>query len=127
MCGLIWFVQIVHYPLFKHVPGPAFVPYARLHSRLTAWVVIPVMLLELGTGILLPLQAASALPASLAWANLAGIGLTWLSTFLLQVPMHQRLAQRFDPSDHRRLVLTNWIRTVLWTVRFVTLVAVAVN
>jgi hypothetical protein len=127
MCGLIWFVQIVHYPLFNRVPGEAFVPYARLHSQLTAWIVVPVMLVELGTGFVLPLQTASALPAPLAWANLAGIGLTWLSTFLLQVPMHRRLAERFDPADHRRLVLTNWIRTVLWTVRFVTLAAVAAN
>lgn len=127
MCGLIWFVQIVHYPLFSRIPAAAFPDYARLHSRMTAWIVVPVMLVELGTGILLALQPASAIPPSLAWANLAGILLTWLSTFLLQVPMHRRLARRFDHADHRRLVLTNWIRTILWSIRFAALAAVAVN
>jgi hypothetical protein len=35
----------------------------------------------------------------------------------LQVPAHEGLSQRFDPDLTRRLVRTNWIRTIGWTAR----------
>ena len=65
MLGLIWFVQVVHYPL-------------------------------MGT------------------AGLLGL---WGSTFFIQVPLHNALSQAFDPKNHARLVQTNWIRTIIWSLR----------
>jgi hypothetical protein len=41
----------------------------------------------------------------------------WASTAMLQMPMHGHLLAGADARAHRRLVATNWIRTVLWTVR----------
>ena len=35
------------------------------------------------------------------------------------LPLHDRLCVAFDAELHRRLVLSNWIRTVLWTFRSV--------
>jgi hypothetical protein len=52
--------------------------------------------------------------------------LLWLSTFAIQVPLHRRLAGGFDPAIHRTLVTTNWVRTVLWSIRGLLAVAVAV-
>ena len=49
MVGLIWFVQVVHYPLFAHVGRTQFPEYERLHNQFTTWIVGPVMLLELTT------------------------------------------------------------------------------
>jgi len=48
MVGVIWFVQIVHYPLFALVGEAAFSEYERHHARRTGWVVAIPMLLELG-------------------------------------------------------------------------------
>jgi hypothetical protein len=45
------------------------------------------------------------------------LGVVWLSTFTLQVPAHRALLQGWSEPVHRRLVLTNWIRTVAWTLR----------
>lgn len=45
---------------------------------------------------------------------LAGI---WLSTALLQSPNHTELGLGFDLSAHRSLVGSNWVRTVLWSLR----------
>ena len=40
----------------------------------------------------------------------------WLSTFFIQVPIHNKLLD--EPSNYlTKLVRTNWIRTVLWTVK----------
>ena len=45
MAGIIWFVQVVHYPLFAAVPG-ADGGYARENQARTARVVLPPMLVE---------------------------------------------------------------------------------
>ena len=46
LTGLIWFVQVVHYPLMGAVPPTHFVHYERQHTRRTTWVVAPLMLAE---------------------------------------------------------------------------------
>ncbi len=40
MVGLIWLIQVVHYPLFANIPTAAFPDYERQHTHRTAWVVI---------------------------------------------------------------------------------------
>lgn len=118
MVGLIWFVQIVHYPLFQRVPEAACARYALHHQRRTTWVVGPVMLVEALSALVLivsPPPAPSG--AFLAWTGASVLGLIWLSTFFVQVPLHDYLARQFDAGACRRLVITNWVRTTLWTVR----------
>jgi hypothetical protein len=39
MVGLIWFVQLVHHPLFSAVGSSAFTGYEARHMRRTTWVV----------------------------------------------------------------------------------------
>ena len=43
MTGLIWFVQVVHYPLMARVGEDGFAEYEKHHQRLTTWVVAPPM------------------------------------------------------------------------------------
>jgi hypothetical protein len=113
MTGLIWFVQIVHYPLFALVGEPCFASYEPAHARLTTFVVGPVMVVEaLAATLLLALS-----PRPLVFLSALLLLVIWLSTALLQVPRHNRLAQGFDARAHRFLVRTNWIRTVAWTLR----------
>jgi len=42
-----------------------------------------------------------------------------VSTGFWQVPAHRRLEGGFDVATHRRLVQTNWVRTVAWSARAV--------
>ncbi len=117
MVGLIWFVQIVHYPLFSLVGRAGFSAYEAAHSRRTPAVVAPAMLVELATGAYLALRPPPGVPRVVLWAGLALNAVIWLSTWLLQVPKHRLLETGFDPAAHRALVGTNWIRTVAWTAR----------
>ena len=117
MTGLIWFVQIVHYPLFAAVAKSEFPAYERRHASLTTWVVAPPMLIELASwGLLLASRPGELSTDSLLIGG-ALLAVIWLSTFLIQVPCHNRLTLGFDASVHRRLVLSNWIRTAAWTAR----------
>lgn len=118
MFGLIWFVQIVHYPLMCGVGAEGYTRYQHTHMSRTTWVVAPLMLIELATGVLLiPLLG----PSFYAYTapGLAMIILLWVSTAALQVPTHKVLTSGFAPDAHRRLVATNWVRTVLWSARSV--------
>ncbi len=117
MTGVIWFVQVVHYPLMANVAADRFALYEQLHTQRTAWVVMPPMLLELGTAIALVAIRPPTLPVDLTWLGLGLLATIWLSTFLLQVPQHTILQQGFDPRAHRFLVSSNWLRTGLWSIR----------
>jgi hypothetical protein len=116
MVGAIWVVQRVHYPLFTYVDAARWRAFHAEHGSRITPVVGPTMVIELVTSALL----------SLAWPGRApvithvGFGLalvTWIATALVAVPIHHRLGTGFDASLARRLVVTNWIRTLAWTAR----------
>ncbi|HAV61425.1 MAG TPA: hypothetical protein DCY13_03565 [Verrucomicrobiales bacterium] len=115
MTGVIWFVQLVQYPLFSRVGKNEFIPFAKEHTGRTTWVVAPAMLLELT----LVLWLAWTRPGLLTMSGLALLVVAWISTWAWQVPMHRRLASGFDAAAHRRLVRGNWVRTIAWTMRSV--------
>ena len=119
LTGLIWIVQVVHYPLFASVGREGFGSYESAHARLITLVVGPAMLAELAAALVLAFVRPSAVPAWAAWTGLGLVAAIWLSTFLVQVPLHGTLAGGFDAEAHARLVATNWFRTAAWTARAV--------
>ncbi len=114
LVGLIWTVQLVHYPLFAQVGADAFRNYHARHTRQITWIVAPLMAVELLTAILLLVRGARE-----PWllASFAPLAFNWLSTWRVQIPLHNRLAPGFDADVHRRLVITNWWRTIAWSIR----------
>jgi hypothetical protein len=117
MTGVIWIVQIVHYPLFSGVGLEGWPAYEAAHQRRITLVVGPLMLIELATAVWLIAERPEAIPA---WAVLVGaalVGLIWASTALVQVPLHNALGGSFESEAHTKLVSTNWVRTVAWTAR----------
>lgn len=117
MTGLIWTIQLVHYPLFSRVGEDAFCGYERQHTRRITWLVGPLMLAEgaSATALLLWLPPGTARALAIIGALLLLV--IWGSTAFLQVPCHARLGRGFDREVVRRLVSTNWIRTVAWSLR----------
>lgn len=119
MTGVIWFVQIVHYPLFASVGKEQFVAYEAEHQQRTTWVVAPLMLAELATAIALIIERPMSVHRGEAWLGIALVALIWASTFFLQVPLHERLGREFREEWAARLVATNWVRTIAWSLRTV--------
>lgn len=117
LTGLIWIVQVVHYPLFASVGRDGFATYESAHARLITLVVGPAMLAEAAAALALAFARPPAVPAWAAWTGLVLLAAIWLSTFLVQVPLHGTLAGGFDADAHARLVATNWFRTAAWTAR----------
>lgn len=121
MTGIIWFVQTIHYPWFHDVPAEKFRAYHQRYTDRMGRLVGPIMLIELATGVMLAWKYGG----TVMMLNLAGIMALWLSTFILQVPCHNRLSAGYDADIHRRLVSTNWIRTIIWSARLLLLIGAA--
>lgn len=119
MAGLIWFVQVVHYPLFAKVGEGAFKEYEHDHQRRTTWVVAPVMLVEAAAASMLVMPFARGTNSIEAWVGLALLAVVWLSTFLVQMPLHAALERSPSREIMNRLVRSNWVRTMAWTARAV--------
>jgi hypothetical protein len=117
LVGLIWFVQVVHYPLFDLASERRFDRFVAEHKRRTSWVVVPLMLTELGTALALLAAPPLGMGRELLWLGALLLALIWLSTALLQVPLHRRLSGGRDESAIRRLVASNLLRTVAWSGR----------
>ncbi len=115
LCGLIWTIQVVHYPAFADVSREGFSAFHQAHlQRITALVALP-MLLELATAGLLVLFAP--VPRWSALVGLALLVIIWAATAFVQVPLHDALARGPEGATISRLVETNWVRTVAWTLR----------
>ncbi len=117
MTGLVWFVQVVHYPMFARVAADDFAAYEREHVRRTNLAVSGPMLIEAAATVGLVVAWRDRPGAWLAWVGLALLVIVWGSTVMLQVPCHRRLEKGFDRAAIDRLVQTNWWRTVAWSAR----------
>jgi len=119
MAGVIWLVQIAHYPLQMYVDRTQFIDYQNAHMRRITYVVGPLMLIEAGAAawlLFIPMPGPNQL---LAWIGMGLVLLLWISTLILQVPCHWKLEQGWNENAYRRLIATNWVRTVGWTGRSV--------
>ena len=123
MTGLLWLVQIVHYPMFEGLAESQFVGWHEFHSRRISTIVAPLMVFDL---------LASAALSYLLRSPLSyfATGLTvfvWLTTFLVSVPLHTKLGGASEKSQAlkaqliARLVSTNWLRTSAYSLKLIVL------
>lgn len=118
MVGLIWTIQILHYPAFEYVLENRFAKFHEFHSKKITFIVLPIMVLELATAMLLVFNNTQSVSMLV---NLIFLILIWFCTFFLSVPIHNSLTGGKNLAAIRRLILTNWPRTVLWTLRLIIL------
>lgn len=116
LAGLIWAVQLAVYPHFSAVGREAFPAYHRRYVRGISFVVVPLIGTEVVTAALLLVEGVRG---PLFLGSLVLIGMIWLVTFAVEVPLHRKLSAGFEPEAHRHLVLANWARTLGWTARAV--------
>ncbi len=117
MVGLIWLIQLVHYPLFLNVGSKEFIKFHNNHTLFITPLVGSVMIIELVTLVILIFQTPHGIPN---WILIVGILLLtaiWFSTLIFQIPYHNKLSSNFDDNLIKMLIKTNWIRTICWSLR----------
>jgi hypothetical protein len=112
---VVWLAQAIMYPSLAHIEENVFVEWHQTYSTRIAFFVIPLLC---GQAIIVGIMIYYG-GSFLTLLSAAMIALCWASTFGLSVPCHARL-QRFgkDLTVIRKLVRTNFIRTILWTTVF---------
>jgi len=119
MTGLIWFIQLVHYPAYRQVRPGDFASFQLRSPARTGMIVGPLMFTEIGTAAWLLWQQPAGVAPGWLWMGAALIAVCWASTVLLQVPIHLRLTLKRDDKTVERLIRTNWLRTIAWSIRAV--------
>lgn len=115
MVGVIWYVQLVHYPHLRFVSDSEWKAAHRQHMQRTTLIVAAPMLIEATCAL-----ALLWFPESRDWRAVTGVVLVaviWLSTSLIQVRQHNQLERRMDTPLILQLCRYNWIRTLAWTAR----------
>jgi hypothetical protein len=118
LVGLIWTIQLAHYPLFSEIGRESFQTYHQRYTKRITWVVAPLMFTEIGTA---GLMVMTDFREPWFLASLLPLAFNWTSTWLVQVPLHEKLSAGFDKQSHQRLVSTNWWRVAAWSLRGVCL------
>lgn len=130
MVGVIWVIQIVHYPIFDAIEqggdGSAWIAFGERHRASISYVVGPFMLLEGATGLWIVADPPGDATRVLPLVALALMAVAYGVTAIVSVPYHERLTHRFDAEALRGLIRTNWWRTAAWTLRGVVLVSLLV-
>ena len=120
LVGLIWVVQLVQYPGFELVRGGGLIAFHEHHCARVAWVVGPLMGVELLTGIALWWERPVGLSDASLAASLVLLAVNWVWTGAVAVPLHARIGARAETPEsraERKLVAANWVRTLAWTGR----------
>lgn len=117
LVGLIWTIQLVHYPLMARVGAAEFPGYHAAHARAITPLVGLLMLVEGATAALLVLNPPPGVSRALLGVGLLLVVAHVLVTAFLSVPLHTRLAAGYDAALLRRLTATNWLRTAAWSAR----------
>ncbi len=122
LTGLIWTVQVVHYPGLALLGQAEFPRYHAAHTRRMGYVAGAPMLLELALAAGLAWAGRGALPHAAGWWSLGLVAVAWAGTFFVAVPFHNRLAASgYDYIAIDGLTRTNWLRTLAWTARLLLL------
>ena len=118
LIGVILVTQIVSYPLLLSVRSSEFSSYHKTYTKKISIVVLPLMLAELFiTAYILFLNP------SIAHIFAALILLfIWLSTFFIQVPIHNIISKSKDNQMLKKLIASNWLRTLLWVIKLLILI-----
>lgn len=119
LTGLIWVIQVVHYPSFAKFSPESFTAFHPFHTERISWIVALPMVIELGLSGLLLWSRTALIPSyGLNVFLFALTLLLWASTFFWAIPLHNRLEVGYSSEIIQQLVAMNWIRTIAWTVRF---------
>ena len=117
LVGLIWVMQVVHYPLMARVGEAHSQRYQTEHVTRIGGLVAPLMICEAALTMWLCMHATTLHTPWLAWLGALLLMVVWSVTALWSVPAHTKLTSPNPAGALKRLVATNWLRTAAWTGR----------
>jgi hypothetical protein len=112
--GVLWAMQLMHYPLYALIGAPEFSRYIAANNRSAVAVAIVPAVLSILCSALLLIWRPPAVPRGAALLALALALGVLVSSLIWQAGIHAELARAGKSAELiARLVATNWIRTAL--------------
>jgi len=122
MTGVIWIIQLVHYPMFHNIDKEKFIASMNNHRQKISYLVAPIMIIEIVSGLLMLLNPNDYdYPWEFRIVLFVLLLIIWIATFYIQVPAHQKLMNGYKKSIVDSLIRSNWIRTGIWTLKSIIL------
>ena len=115
MCVVLWLVQLIIYPSFLRVESSELLAWHKAYTFRVSFLILPLMFGQLLLAILSVIEG----PDILDWIAFASVLVCWILTFFVSVPLHRKIEQNDTTWETReKLIMTNWPRTILWSVIF---------
>lgn len=115
LTGIIWFVQLIHYPVMEHLSEKS--SFARLHISRTMPLAVSMMVIELATGIVLLWLRPVSVPIWMPVTGLLLMAMFWAITWQGCVPGHFCVRRSGTNEAYAQLMIANGWRSVLMTCR----------
>jgi hypothetical protein len=113
MFGLIWTIQLVHYPSFSYINKDLSLIFQHFHQRRISYIVAPLMLIEIFLSGYFYFSSNSDF-----WLiQFCLVCIIWLYTFFISIPSHNKLDKNYSSKSLNFLVKANWLRTTLWSLK----------
>ena len=117
--GILWVIQVVHYPSFYFIERDEYVSFQKFHMDKISYIVVPVMLIESISGFILIYNDIN----TVLLISIILLLLIWALTGLYFAPMHQKLMSGYQEEIVEKLVKINWVRTIFWSIRLLLVTA----
>ena len=110
---LIWIVQLIIYPSFHYIEDLHFKEWHTRYTATIGLIVAPLMLLQVG------IEGMFFFQQEMRLQRIFLIAVIWVATFFFSVPYHRELNRSGkNGRTINRLLRTNWIRTLCWSLLF---------
>ncbi|MCH9611657.1 MAG: hypothetical protein S4CHLAM102_01270 [Chlamydiia bacterium] len=125
MIGIVWFVQVVYYPLYKRL-SVTFSDMEKRDLKNMGYLVAPIFFFEAISAVILVWIVQNDVYHILAGINLLLLVFVWIISWIIQFKHHKTQDLLFIHRMHHILLSSNWLRTLVWSIRgFVVLMMIA--
>ena len=115
LVGIIIVTQFITYPLFKFIDF-GFKKYHTAYTQRMGYVVAPLMIAELLLVIKITIQHYNN--EIIILISILTL-IIWLSTFCIQVPVHNSISKKITQNQITFLIKSNYIRTFCWLLKLI--------
>tara|TARA_Y100001980_G_C14440454_1_gene226689 strand:- start:134 stop:466 length:333 start_codon:yes stop_codon:yes gene_type:complete len=103
--------------MFLSVDRKSFTSYHMNYTFNISKIVLPLMVIELFFVIEMLINNYNLY----SLISFILIIVVWLSTFFIQVPLHNSLSKKYSELKIKKLIFSNWIRTFSWLIKLIVL------
>lgn len=123
LLGLLWFIQLIHYPLLNRIKE-GFVQYERESLKRATYLTGPLMVFDFVLSLFLIAYENTDILIFFACIHLVLGILYWLWTFLFQLQRHQKLTVGYSKKALGKLITSSWFRLIIWTIKSLVLLVI---